>query len=102
MINFLEETKQILLKYNRTFDDIIFVCDCATHTRMTINDFVSKANFTYFDGFGQQIINSHLMLVGEDFWLERHEDDGSEWWEYMVLPKIKDYAEGEVGILWTK
>lgn len=27
-----------------------------------------------------------LTLVGEDFWLERKEYDGQEWWEYKTTP----------------
>lgn len=26
------------------------------------------------------------MVVGDDWWLERHEYDGSEWWEFKRLP----------------
>jgi hypothetical protein len=28
-----------------------------------------------------------LQLVGETFWIERAEYDGSEWWEYKEIPK---------------
>lgn len=97
-MNFLEETKQILSNHNHTLDDIVFVCDCSTHTRTTINDFISKANFNYNDGYGLQEINMDLILVGKDFWLERHEYDDSEWWEYKQLPRIEDYVEGKVNI----
>lgn len=27
-----------------------------------------------------------LIVVGKDFWLERHEYDGSEWWEFKSIP----------------
>ena len=26
------------------------------------------------------------MVVGNNWWLERHEYDGSEWWEYKQFP----------------
>ena len=27
-----------------------------------------------------------LLIVGDDWWLERHEYDGAEWWEFKTLP----------------
>lgn len=48
--------------------------------------FCSKADFTYHDGFGGVEIDMGLIVVGKDFWLERHEYDGSEWWEFKSIP----------------
>lgn len=31
-------------------------------------------------------IDMGLIVVGKDFWLERHEYDGSEWWEFKSIP----------------
>ena len=28
-----------------------------------------------------------LLIVGKDFWLERVEYDGSEWWEFKTMPR---------------
>ena len=84
-MNLLNETRDILLSNNKTFDDVIFVGDEATHTKMTVKDFLEHANVEYKNGFGIEEINTELILVGKDFWLERHEYDGSEWWEYKLL-----------------
>ena len=50
-------------------------------------DFSKIADFEYDDGFGGVEINEGLVIVGKDWWLERHEYDGKEWWEFKTLPK---------------
>ena len=40
----------------------------------------------YDAGFGGQVISPRLVVVGDDWWMERHEYDGSEWWEFKTLP----------------
>ena len=40
----------------------------------------------YDAGFGSDEINETLIIVGKDWWLERHEYDGSEWFEFKKLP----------------
>ena len=52
MVNLLEETKEILERHSKTFDDILFVGDEATHTKMTVKEFLEHANFEYDDGYG--------------------------------------------------
>ena len=36
-----------------------------------------------------------LVVVGKDFWLERNNYDGSEWWEFKQVPvepfEVKDF-----------
>ena len=97
-MNLLNETRGILLSNNKTFDDVIFIGDRTTHTRMTVKDFLEHANVEYNGGYGIEEINTKLILVGKDFWLERHEYDGSEWWEYKSMPNINDFVDGTVYI----
>ena len=97
-MNLLNETRGILVSNNKTFDDVIFVGDEATHTKMTVKEFLEHANFEYDDGYGSEEINTDLILVGKDFWLERHEYDGSEWWEYKSMPNVNDFIDGTVYI----
>lgn len=93
MINFLQETKEVLEKYNKTFDDIIFVADCFHQLRISPEEFIRRAeNIIYDNGYGLEEINTALVVVGKDFWLERHEYDGSEWWEYKSIPNIDDFT----------
>ena len=52
----------------------------------------------YNDGYGLEEINTKLILVGKDFWLERGTYDGSEWWEYKSMPNVNDFVDGAVYI----
>lgn len=97
-MNLLNETRDILVSNNKTFDDVIFIGDRATHTKMTVKEFLEHANVEYDDGYGLEEINTKLILVGKDFWLERHEYDGSEWWEYKSMPNVNDFVDGVVYI----
>ena len=98
MANLLKETKEILEQHDKTFDDIIFVGDKSDHTKMTVKEFLERANVEYDDGYGLEEINTALIVVGKDFWLERHEYDGSEWWEYKSMPNVNDFVDGAVYI----
>jgi len=50
------------------------------------DDFKLVSDFNYDNSFGAQEINPDLFVVGSDWWLERHEYDGSEWWEFKRMP----------------
>jgi hypothetical protein len=84
MTNLLKETEEILKRHGKTFEDIAF-CSCRQKV-FSITEFVKVANFEYDNGYGGNEIDRSLMLVGKDFWLERGEYDGSEWWEYKKQP----------------
>lgn len=83
--NLLDETENIITSNGKSVDDVLWVgdangwCDWKT--------FVSLADFTYDSGFGGEEVATSLMVVGSDWWLERHEYDGSEWWEFKTLPQ---------------
>jgi len=47
---------------------------------------LEELNFEYDNGFGVQELYGYVLLDDND-WLERHEYDGSEWWEYKKYPK---------------
>lgn len=94
MINFLEETIRCLNAYGKTELDVLWVgrgfrgYDEIEKTRSTFADFKKKANFKYNNGFGCVTIPLDLIIVGEDFWLERSQYDGSEWWSYKTFPEM--------------
>lgn len=96
MINLLDETRNILKEHGKMFSDIIFVGDSDTHTRMSVESFIANADFEYYNGYGAEYINTSLILVGKDFWLERQIYDGSEWWEYKAIPNVEDYTNGSL------
>ena len=54
---------------------------------MSFAEFAKKfAEVDYYDQFGHQEIARDLVIVGEDWWLERVEYDGSEWWDLKKTP----------------
>jgi hypothetical protein len=54
-----------------------------------IEDFLRLADVEYDSGFGAQEVAKDLIVLWNNWWLERHEYDGSEWREYKELPKMK-------------
>ena len=95
MENLLQETNSILARHGKTCRDVEWVGN--TDKYMMWDDFEKEANFEYDDGFGGEEINTSLLVVGKNFWLERHEYDGHEWWEYKEQPK-KPKIYGDVNL----
>ena len=96
MINLLEETLEVLEINGRTEEDVLWVGrdyieflkpsgERITY-KSTWKDFCAKADFEYDRYYGSIEIPMDLIVVGKDFWLERHEYDGSEWWEFRTAP----------------
>lgn len=107
MSNLLEETKEVLKNHSHTLHDIRFISVAERHfdehfyyvyknAKVTKEILESILNFNYDDGYGSQEISEGLKLVGDDFWLERHEYDGSEWWEFKELPVFDSKIEVSV------
>lgn len=110
LTNFLEETIRCLNENGKTEEDVLWVgrgfgnlgsfysfysfcsfyrkcfSDTPAKYKSTWEDFKSKADFDYDDGYGMVYIPADLIVVGKDFWLERAEYDGSEWWEFKTMP----------------
>lgn len=91
MVNLLEETLGFLAKNKLTKDDVCWIGDGNGYCDWDY--FAANANFKYDGGFGAEFINRDLVVVGKDWWLERHEYDGSEWWEYKKLPEIPNKSQ---------
>lgn len=97
--NLLEETISELDANGKTGDDVLWVgrnyCKWTIPYKeyerivykTTWEDFCSKADFEYDAGYGAPEIPMDLIVVGKDFWLERYEYDGSEWWEFKMFPE---------------
>lgn len=102
MSNLLNETIRIMKENNKAPEDVNFIrCKwynwrqhCEYEHYMTWEDFLSQANREYDDGYGETEVKDDLQIVGKNWWLERHEYDGSEWWEFKSLPKRpKEYKK---------
>lgn len=82
-MNLLEETKELLERNGKTIFDVLWI---GTKDAVWDVDIQQLFNVDYDDGFGGQEIPDELLVVGDDWWLERHEYDGSEWWEFKTMP----------------
>lgn len=82
-MNLLKETREILACHGKTVFDILWF---GTREAVWEADIQKLFSIEYDGGFGGAEIPENLLVVGEDWWLERHEYDGSEWWEFKQLP----------------
>lgn len=88
-VNLWKETIDILSEYGKTFDDVLFIQ--GDDFGITKDNFETVAKRTNYDNAsGAQRIARDLVLVGEDWWIERGEYDGSEWWDFKTMPLKKD------------
>lgn len=93
LANLKEETLADLRKHGKSAEDVRWVGTSGREFPLDV--FWKEADRTYDDGFGGAEVNECLMVVGDDWWLERHEYDGSEWWEYKEHPSQPIITEAE-------
>lgn len=92
MSNLWEETIEFLKENDKTFKDVLFIQ--GEDFKLTKENFEIVAKKTNYDsGFGAQRVATDLVLVGDGWWIERAEYDGSEWWEFKTIPTDKDKVE---------
>lgn len=99
--NLWNETINILEQFSKTFDDVYWIG--GDDFTISKEQFKELANTHYYAGFGSPKVATDLKVVGKDWWLERHEYDGSEWWEFKVLPikpKEKKKVNRVLGGMW--
>ncbi len=97
-MNLLEETLDMLRQNGKTPADVRWVGQREPTYLTDIrpqptpipcgswDDFARFADFEYDNGYGGARVEQSLKIVGDDWWLERGEYDGSEWWEFKTLP----------------
>lgn len=82
--NLLEETIEVLKDNNKTIEDIIWF---GSRNERNTNNLKNFLDVCYDSGYGCNEIPSGLILVGDTFWLNRGEYDGSEWWNFISYPQ---------------
>lgn len=85
MQNLLLETETILHNNGKTSQDVKWVG--TKDLKTTWENFKAFANVEYDDGYGSSQVAQDLMIVGDSWYLDRKEYDGSEWWEFNQVPK---------------
>lgn len=88
-MNLLQETLDALEENGKTPADVRYVGRASISAKCTWEDFAKQANFEYDNSYGWQEIPADLVVVGDDWWLEREEDGGAEWWEFKAIPKVE-------------
>lgn len=88
MQNLLKETLESLQAANKTPSDVVRVQWEDFHC--TWEQFAAAADFKYDNGYGGAEVQTSLKVVGSDWWLERGEYDGSEWWDFKTAPTMPD------------
>jgi hypothetical protein len=83
-MNLWTETNEKLWDNGHYWDEVLWV---GSHTaQIPLDHFRTIADSFYDAGYGSPEIPLDLMVVGPDWWLERHEYDGAEWWEFKQYP----------------
>lgn len=92
-MNLLDETLNVIKENDKTTADVRWVGRASINAKCSWDDFAKQADFEYNNGYGCSEIPEDLVVVGDDWWLERAEYDGSEWWEFKTLP-VEPKASG--------
>lgn len=95
-MNLKNETLQIMKEHTLTPEDIDFITVDIAKERfgkeetflVDTSEFWKLADEDYDEGFGGYEVALSLQIVFKNgSWLERHEYDGSEWWEFKSTPQ---------------
>jgi len=84
-MNLLKETVEVLKANGKKPEDVKW-CGSSKFGWFSWSEFTRVADVEYDNGFGASEVAIDLVIVGKDWWLERGEYDGSEWWEFKTLP----------------
>lgn len=93
-MNLYIETLDVLVKHGKSPNEVVAVSDGEKFCYWP--QFTHQArNIAYDAGYGLPFINTKLVIIGPDWWLERHEYDGSEWWEFKQRPLIAGMSRSD-------
>lgn len=84
--NLLKETKRFLKYCEKQPKDIKWI-GSEEYGYFTWDDFKKLANKEYDKGYGAQEVAEDLLIVGEDWFMERTEYDGAEGWRFVTIPQ---------------
>lgn len=88
MRNLYDETVSMLEAFGKSIEDVVAVQ--GEEFAISLDDFIDLAKkLDYDSGYGSAHVATDLIIVGDGWWLERREYDGSEWWEFRAAPQPK-------------
>lgn len=86
-MNLLKETIARMKANGKTPEDVSWVGSKDGKYAMEWGDFAKiSADVEYDNGFGAQEVATDLVVVGDGWWMERKEYDGSEYWDFKSAP----------------
>ena len=97
-MNLLNETIEKLKEHNLSPKDVLWVGSRSVKTSW--DNFAQIANVEYDEGFGAAKVATDLLIVGKDWWLEREEYDGAEWWSFRTPPREPEKKEHIGAVVW--
>jgi hypothetical protein len=90
MYDFLQETVQALADRGKTPDDVQWVGSKDGEYAISWDEFAVIAEDVHYDSdYGAQEVATDIVVVGKNWWMDRGEYDGSEWWDFHVKPTKK-------------
>jgi hypothetical protein len=87
-MNLYKETVKKLKTHRKSFDDVIAIC--GNSFQISKEEFAWLSRTEYDSGYGAPEVATDLVIIGADWWLERNEYDGAEWWDFKQMPKYKE------------
>jgi hypothetical protein len=91
-MNLKEETLEELKSNGKFKKDVLFVTNGFAY--ISFKSFLDiSEKIEYDNGYGSAKIDLDLKIVGKDWWLERYEYDGSEWWVFKKHPEKPKVCE---------
>lgn len=88
-MNLLQETRNALARAGKGPEDVVWCGSKAGAYWFTWAQFEQLTDRDYNDSWGIENVAMDLVVVGADWWLERGEYDGSEWWDFRIRPTVK-------------
>jgi hypothetical protein len=86
LANLLNQTTEVLEQNGKSPRDVRWV-GVPGKWATSWQEFAAHSDFEYDDSYGGAEIEEELLVVGDDWWLERGEYDGSEWWAFKTMPQ---------------
>lgn len=92
--NFLQETVQCIVKNGHTTDEVLWVGSDDGEYAISWADFVKIADFEYDpDNHRGLEVVADLVVVGDGWWMERDQYDGTEWWSFKTIPLVSNHPQ---------
>lgn len=96
-MNLKEETLEVLRIHGKSKEDVKYVC--GEDFQISLGQFWELSDTEYDSSYGAPEIAQDLMLIGDDFFMERDEYDGSEWWDFRTMPDLSKLPTREITVL---